>query len=176
MNRAILRSGEPIRNLQNFLRSISYYYNTVPAVVPDGIFSPQTRQAVTGFQKTFNLPNTGIVDFETWEKIILIFNKIFEYEKETLSPNVFPATNFVINYEESPLCLYIIHSMLYSLTKIFQNFNNFNITGKHDQASVKYVRYLQKLFNLEPNGVIDKKTFNMITALYNNHSNNTFTK
>lgn len=176
MNRTILNSGQPIRNLQHFLRLISYYYNTVPAVIPDGIFSPQTKESVMGFQKTFSLPITGVADFDTWEKIIKVFNEISEYEEEALSPLVFPATNFFINPGESPLSLYIIHSMLYSLSTIFKNLGNFSITGTHDEFSVNFIKLLQKLFNLEANGIIDKKTFNMISALYNNHVDSTFIK
>ena len=174
MNRTVLKPGQPIRNLQHFLRLISYYYNTVPAVIPDGIFSPQTKESVMGFQKTFGLPVTGVVDFDTWNQIIKIFNEISEYEEEALRPLVFPATDFTINPGESPLALYIIHSMLYSLSSIFKNLGNFNITGTHDESSVNLIKLLQKLFNLEPNGIIDKKTFNMISALYNNHAESTF--
>ncbi len=176
MNRTTLRPGEPIRNLQHFLRLISYYYNTVPAVIPDGIFSPQTKESVSGFQRTFSLPVTGVVDFDTWNHIITIFNEISEYETEALLPQVFPATDFLINPGENPLCLYLIHSMLYSITTIFENFDNFNITGNHDEPSVNLVKDLQQLFNLEPNGIIDKKTFNMITSLYNHHADKTFIK
>ena len=68
-----LKSGQPVRNLQNFLRVISYHYNTVSAVVPDGIYSDQTYQSVKSFQKTFGLPETGIVNQETWDKIISIY-------------------------------------------------------------------------------------------------------
>lgn len=176
MNRTVLRAGEPVRNLQHFLRHISYYYNTVPAVIPDGIFSPQTRESVIGFQETFALPVTGVVDFDTWTHIIRIFNEVLEYEEESALPQVFPATDFLINPGESPLCLYLIHSMLYSITTFFENLDDFAITGVHDEPSVNLVRYLQQIFNLEPTGVIDKKTFNMIASLYNNHSEKTFIK
>ena len=176
MNRTTLRPGEPVRNLQHFLRHISYYYNTVPAVIPDGIFSSQTKESVAGFQKTFSLPITGAVDFDTWNRIISIFNEISEYETEALLPQVFPATDCLINPDENPLCLYLIHSMLYSITSVFENFDDFNITGVHDESSVNLIKDLQQLFNLEPNGIIDKKTYNMITALYNHHADKTFLK
>ncbi len=176
MNRANLRSGEPIRNLQHFLRLISYYYNTVPAVIPDGKFSSQTQQSVMGFQKTFNLPVTGVVNFDTWKLITSIFNQLSKYEEAALVPLIFPATNFSINPGESPLCLYLIHSMLYSLSTFFENLSDFNITGTHDEPSVNSIKFLQELFNLEPDGIIDKKTFNMITSLYNNHVETTFIK
>lgn len=176
MNRTTLYPGEPVRNLQHFLRLISYYYNTVPAVIPDGIFSPQTKESVSGFQRTFSLPVTGVVDFDTWNHIITIFNEISEYEAEALLPQAFPATDFQINPGENPLCLYLIQAMMYSITAIFENFDDFTITGTHNNSSVNLVKHLQQLSYLEPNGIIDKKTFNTITAIYNQYVDKTFIK
>ncbi len=176
MNRTVLRPGEPVRNLQYFLRTISYYYNTVPAVIPDGIFSDQTREAVMGFQKTFKISVTGIVDFVTWNRIIAVYNEVYEYEEACSRPMAFPATDFSITLGDSPMCIYIIQAMLRFISMYFANFTEFNISGMHDAKSVDLVKQLQKLFNVEQNGVIDKKTFDMISALYNNNADKTFEK
>lgn len=177
MNRTVLRPGEPVRNLQYFLRTISYYYNTVPAVIPDGIFSDQTREAVMGFQKTFQIPVTGVVDFVTWNKIIAVFNEVYEYKEACSRPMAFPNdTDFFITLGDNPMCLYIIQAMLRFISMYFANFTELNISGMHDAKSVELVNQLQKLFNIEQNGVIDKKTFDMISALYNNNADKTFEK
>lgn len=166
MNRTVLKPGEPIKNLQHFLRLISYYYNTVPAIIPDGVFSEQTKEAVEAFQKTFNLPVTGCVDLKTWEKIISVYNQIREYEEEGRSTRFFPSRDFVIKPNESNMHLYPIQSMLYVLSNIFNNLGKLDITGVHDEKSVNVVKALQDMFEHEPNGIIDKKTFNMISSLY----------
>ncbi len=158
-----------MRNLQHFLRLISYYYNTVPAVTPDGIFSEQTREAVIGFQETFTLPVTGVVDFDTWTQITVVYKKLYEFEEESYILQLFPSYGFKINAGESPIHLNVIHAMLQVLTQIFNNLGTFTITGIHDEASVNLVKTLQVLADMEPNGIIDKKTFNMIAAIYNNH-------
>lgn len=177
MNRTILKPGEPVRNLQYFLRTISYYYNTVPAVIPDGIFSEQTRESVMGFQKTFKISVTGIVDFITWNKIIAVFNEVYEYEEACSRPMAFPNdTDFSITLGDSPMCIYIIQAMLHFISIYFENFIEFNISGTHDEKSATLVKELQKLFNIEQNGIIDKKTFDMISALYNNNVTKTFEK
>ncbi len=168
MNRTTLRAGEPVRNLQHFLRHISYYYNTVPAVIPDGIFSTQTREAVIGFQETFSMPVTGVVDFDTWSQIVIVYNDLYELEEESYIPQIFPSHGFTINAGESPVQLNVIHAMLQALTQVFDNLGEFTATGVHNEPSVNLVKTLQVLFDLEPNGTIDKKTFNMIAALYDN--------
>lgn len=169
MNRTTLRAGEPVRNLQHFLRHISYYYNTVPAVIPDGIFSTQTRESVIGFQETFSMPVTGVVDFETWSQIVIVYNGLYELEEESYIPHIFPSHGFTISAGESPIQLNVIHAMLQALTQVFDNLGEFSATGVHDEPSVNLVKTLQVLFDLEPNGTIDKKTFNMIATLYSNH-------
>ena len=168
MNRTTLRAGEPVRNLQHFLRHISYYYNTVPAVIPDGIFSTQTREAVIGFQEAFSMPVTGVVDFDTWSQIVIVYNDLYELE-ESYIPQVFPSHGFTISAGESPIPLNVIHTMLQALTQVFGNLGEFSASGVHDEPSVTLVKTLQALFDLEPNGTIDKKTFNMIATFYDSH-------
>lgn len=62
-------SGQKVRQLQEQLNLIGEYYNAIPPVVPDGIYGEQTAQAVRVFQRIFNMPQTGVVDFPTWYKI-----------------------------------------------------------------------------------------------------------
>jgi len=38
-------------------------------LVVDGIYGERTAEAVKVFQRIFNLPQTGVVDFPTWYKI-----------------------------------------------------------------------------------------------------------
>ena len=44
-------------------------YNAIPPVEPDGIYGEQTAEAVRKFQKIFDMPQTGVVDFATWYQI-----------------------------------------------------------------------------------------------------------
>lgn len=62
-------SGQKVRQLQEQLNLIGEYYNAIPVLVPDGIYGERTAEAVRVFQRIFDLPQTGIVDFPTWYKI-----------------------------------------------------------------------------------------------------------
>ena len=57
--------NKPIRNLQRALRRLSYEYDSIPKIVPDGIFGEDTENAVRAFQGQFNLPQTGVVNQTT---------------------------------------------------------------------------------------------------------------
>ena len=62
-----------VRTIQNQLNAISKSYPAIPKVEEDGIFGRSTEEAVKTFQKVFNLPQTGVVDFKTWYAISRIY-------------------------------------------------------------------------------------------------------
>jgi peptidoglycan hydrolase-like protein with peptidoglycan-binding domain len=66
-------TGPSVRTIQEQLNSISDHYPMIPKIRVDGIFGPQTENAVRTFQQIFYLPVTGIVDLATWYKISGIY-------------------------------------------------------------------------------------------------------
>lgn len=72
-NLTIGSSGEKVRQLQQQLNRIARDYPAIPTLTPDGIYGPGTADAVRAFQKIFNLPQTGIVDYPTWFEISDIY-------------------------------------------------------------------------------------------------------
>lgn len=59
--------------MQEQLAAISRSYPAIPTVSADGVFGERTKEAVEVFQKVFDLPVTGVVDFPTWYKISQIY-------------------------------------------------------------------------------------------------------
>ncbi len=87
--------GIKVEHLQYMLSVLSEYIPQIPAVNIDGVFGPATRNAVIAAQRRFGLPQTGIVNYETWDEIYDQFSGI-----ETTSwrdPEKFPYTNAIIN-------------------------------------------------------------------------------
>ena len=66
-------TGDKVRQLQNQLNAISKGYPLIPKVSADGIYGEKTAEAVRVFQKIFNLPQTGVVDYPTWYRISEIY-------------------------------------------------------------------------------------------------------
>ena len=66
-------TGPAVRTIQTQLNAISNNYPLIPKVRVDGIYGQQTADAVKVFQRIFNMPQTGIVDFATWYKISHIY-------------------------------------------------------------------------------------------------------
>ena len=66
-------SGTKVRQIQQQLARISQAYPAIPTIAADGIFGERTREAVEAFQRIFDLPVSGVVDFPTWYKISQIY-------------------------------------------------------------------------------------------------------
>ncbi|MFV0516258.1 MAG: peptidoglycan-binding protein [Aminipila sp.] len=158
--------GQPIRSVQTYLRRISQTYKTVPAVIPDGEYGEQTKTAVLGFQKSFGLKQTGEVNKETWDRILLIYNDIMEYEGDPLPAVLYPSGKYVILPGEKNVNLYVIQSMMFVLQSHYSNIPGVDINGVNDDKTTAAVKAFQKVFGLQENGVIDKQFWDRLSSLY----------
>jgi len=61
--------GIKVEHLQYMLSVLSAYIPEIPRLTIDGVFGRATRAAVIAAQRRFGLPQTGIVDFDTWDEI-----------------------------------------------------------------------------------------------------------
>ena len=103
--------GVKVEHLQYMLNVLSEYIPEIPTIAIDGIFGSATRNAVIAAQRRFGLPETGIVNFETWEKIYDQFSGI-----ETTTwrdPQDFPYTSNIISGNPRNL-----HSSTSALTQV----------------------------------------------------------
>jgi peptidoglycan hydrolase-like protein with peptidoglycan-binding domain len=87
--------GIKVEHLQYMLSVLAAYIPQIPDLTIDGIFGPATRSAVLAAQQLFGLPQTGVVDYNTWNEIYDQYSGI-----ETASwrdPENFPYTNAIIS-------------------------------------------------------------------------------
>ena len=66
-------SGEKVRQMQSQLNRIAQNYPAIPMIAADGIYGSATAEAVRTFQRIFDLPQTGVVDYPTWYSISNIY-------------------------------------------------------------------------------------------------------
>lgn len=86
--------GVKVEHLQYMLRILAEYIPEIPPIAVDGIFGPATRTAVIAAQGRFGLPQTGIVNFQTWDEIYDQFSGI--ENTSWRDPEDFPYTNAII--------------------------------------------------------------------------------
>ena len=72
-NLSVGASGDKVLQIQQQLNRIAQNYPAIPRITADGIYGTNTANAVRTFQRIFNLPQSGIVDYPTWYKISEIY-------------------------------------------------------------------------------------------------------
>lgn len=71
-------SGDGVLSIQYFLSYIALFVNSVQGAALDGSFGPTTKEAVITFQRTYGLPETGVVDRATWDRIENVYQSMIE--------------------------------------------------------------------------------------------------
>ena len=143
--------GAPILSLQSMLAVLSKAGGELPSVIPDGVYG---------------LPENGETDNRTWNHIVDAFTR--------LSPLVLPAASLsivwqplqTISYGEENLQLPLIQGMLVAIRGIFPDMPELRVTGIHDAASVRAVRWFQQKSGLKPDGVLTQIDWLYLTGLY----------
>lgn len=66
-------TGDAVIQIQEQINKIGTAYPAIPQITVDGIYGKNTKNAVLSFQRVFNLPQNGIVNYPTWYKISQIY-------------------------------------------------------------------------------------------------------
>lgn len=155
-----------IKELQKYLRGISYKNTKIPKIIPDGIFSIETIDAVKAFQNEYGMPVTGEVDERTWNALVTEFDNVTKmYAKpQCITPFQFP--DYVLKSGDRGYLIYIIQSMLNTIAENYNNLIKVTINGEFDAQTENAVKILQKLSGINQTGIIDVNTWNILAKTY----------
>lgn len=166
MNTEHSLTAQPIRSLQTMLRTIAQVHPQQPPVIPDGVYSPQTEQAVLAFQKMKGLPVSGAVDQPTWDAIVSEYEhcRIQTAPAQHLTLTLNPST--VIRLGDDQIHIPLIQTMLFVLSQIYDTIPEPEITGIWDIPSQDALAAFQTYADLEPSGELDKQTWRHLALHY----------
>lgn len=158
--------GQSVRSLQTMLRILAEADHTLAAVIPDGIYGAQTRNAVAAFQRKYGIPVTGVTDQATWERIVA--------EQRTALVRIAPAEplqlilnpNQVLRRGERHPYLYLVQSMLTALSQVYASILAPVINGILDEATADALAAFQSLCALPQTGELDKITWKHLALQY----------
>lgn len=155
-----------IAELQQALRDIAKTDRDIISVIPDGIFAEETEEAVKSFQRKYGFTETGIVDFELWEKIQ-------EEKRRSLFILSDPIQVISIKNEDLPLSLgqvgkavHTLNLMLSQLGELYDNFSAVNAGDEFTEKTLKEVKKWQQVIGHEISGEVDKLTWNRLAQHY----------
>ena len=148
--------GEAVHLIQRYLNYIGTIYKTVPSLINDGIYGPQSAEAVSILQGIFSLSQTGTVDETTWNLIINLYNFLIEnqyggaalYEGST-GENVTKLQEF-LNY----------------IGRSYPSIPPISADGTFGPATNNAVIAYQRQFSLTDDGIVGINTWNSLLREY----------
>ncbi len=158
--------GQPIRSLQTMLRYIAETDDRQPSVVPDGIYGPDTVNAVSNFQKNAGLPVTGVADQDTWDAIVLQFEpaRIAQEDAEPLLILLNPGQ--VIRRGEQNPNIYLVQAILTVLSQLYGGVSTPSMTGILDIPTSDSLSSFQEMSLIPVTGELDKQTWRHLALHY----------
>lgn len=156
-----------IRQLQSYLRELSYEYREIPHLVTDGVFGPETENALSVFQELAGLEPTGIPDPVTWD---VLKNQYFSLLKSKEMPNyfqAFPSADMVFQSGDYHPSIFSAQHAFLTLSRLFDNFIEPDFTGIIDNKTSKNIEKLRELSSLPGGTYLDKDLWNILTLMHN---------
>lgn len=156
--------GQPVRSLQTMLRELSFFYEFLPRLTPDGVFGERTLEAVMLFQREFFPPVTGRVDQATWDAIAALY--LHTVGRRVRPLQGYPGGGLTIQPDQESVHLYLVQSMFRALARLLDGIQSAPVTGQNDAATQHNIRWVQQLDGKPQTGVLDQDSWNTISRLY----------
>lgn len=157
-----------VQEIQQMLRDLEIGRNGVSDVPIDGIFGPATTQAVENFQRAYGLPITGTVDRNTYDRLVEANNTYKEKNRMVIPIFAFrPVDGVALRVGDIEDAVYFLNIMLRSIATVFKNIPFPTVNAEYTESTADAVRAMQRIIGLPVTGITDRRTWNRITALYN---------
>lgn len=156
----------PVRQLQEMLRALSKTYPQLPELTVDGVFGEQTLEAVMIFQRDLHPPVTGVVDTATWQAIESLYRSHQTMPRRTPPFLPIPDGAFPIQAGSKMPQLHLVQTMLDSLAAVLSDMEPTEQDGILHGSTQQNIRTLQKGSRLPVTGILDLKTWSVLTRLY----------
>lgn len=158
-----------IRRLQVMLRSLSRWMGEASLnVAVNGKYDERTAHAVMSFQKMNGIPQTGKVDYVTWNEIAAMYRAYDDVLGQTGCICPFPSTlGYTVRRGERSNLVLMLQIMLNELRRSYDSYGHLPQSGRFDITMENAVREFQMHHALSPTGIVDRATWNSIAEEYN---------
>ncbi len=161
--------NEAVRNLQRYLRQLSYFEETIPDVPIDGIFDEQTAEALRSYQRMRGLPVTGSATHDTWDELYADYRASLAQSSPPRHIAVFPIEPYTHTLAEGDIGFPVtaVQYMLRELHQVYRDLGDVEVTGIYNAETARAVRIFQRKNRLRETGLVDPLTWNAIADQYN---------
>ena len=152
--------------LQYYLQAVSIYYAEVPYVDVDGIFGPQTAEAVTAIQNLFGLEQTGYVDRETLFAVYDVYLGVADVIRNAVVTTAVPYGGQLLAVGSSGEDVSLLQTYINVLSEVYNTVTPPDVTGTYDTVTEAAVSEIQRIFGITVTGIVGPLTWDAITSEY----------
>lgn len=155
-----------VREIQQSLRNIEKNYSEEPSLIPDGIYSEETRMAVERFQRRQGLEVTGVVDYETWELIIRESRLVDKKREQPIQVVPIKNEDLPLRQGDNNEFVATAKMMLSRVADKYEKFNRLTVDNYFDSFTENEVIRWQSVAFLPESGEIDRETWDSLALHY----------
>lgn len=155
-------TGRDVRIIQAQLNRVADNYPSQGKMTVDGNFTQTMETIVKRFQKTFNLPQDGVIGKQTWYKISYIYVSVTKLaqltsEGESIDNGAYPGV--VVQRGDRGRNVMIVQFYLNQTAVYVSSIKEVAIDGVFGAAVEESVKQFQRFFNITADGKVGKVTW-----------------
>lgn len=159
-------TGNYVRVLRYYLGVLGYFDPDLPILPLGNTFDEQTESAVRAVQRKNGLPETGVVDRDTWNAIVRSYAATRFSLPEAFSYSDFVYPGRILSPGISDWDVRILQQMLSVITEANPNFPRVSVSGTYDDATQEAIRQIQAQYGLPQTGQTGSLTWNAVVEEY----------
>ena len=152
----------PITDVQEMLRLLNYD----SPLSYDGLYGTETDKEVRRFQRENGLPETGVVDGDTWEAIRKAYRRALVLQGQAEPLRIVLQPNQVIGKNSDNLHVYLLQALLLAMKELYLDVPPVKVTGILDSPTARALVWFQERAGLPTTGELDKLTWKHLVHEY----------
>lgn len=171
-------SGDGVLSIQYYLSYIALFVPSVIAANMDGSFGPATTNAVKSFQRTYGLPETGVVDRATWDRMETVyFGIVNEIDYEFYGGRILPFPGRILRPGIEGNDVRVLQEYLNFISNSYPSIPKVNVDGIYGPSTAEQVKQFKAQFEIpgtpdRVNAPVWNAIANIYDDLYNGANTN----
>jgi len=161
-------TGDGVLTVQYYLSYISLFVPSVIEAAFDGSYGPATANAVRSFQRTYGLPENGVVDRATWDRMEQVYYGIVsEIDYEFFGGRILPFPCRVLREGIDGNDVRVLQEYLNYISMTYSEIPRVNVDGVFGPSTAEQVRRFKETFGIS--GAPDRvnaPAWNAIASIY----------
>ena len=160
--------GDGVRTVQYYLSYIALFVPSVISAGFDGSYGPTTESSVRSFQRAYGLPETGVVNRQTFDRLESVYRSMISNIEYRFSPGrILPFFGRVIGEGAEGDDVRALQEYLNYIAQTYSEIPRVTVDGVYGPATAEQVRAFKRIFGIPGDGVrVNAPLWNSIASIY----------